>query len=428
MIRTKRFRRLFKEGSWILLGQAMMVLGTLASVRMFTEFLTPAAYGELALGMTIATLVNQIILGPLGGGITRFYAPAVEQGDLASYLNAARKLVFYASEIILLIAILVAVGLIVMGHSKWIGIALLAFLFSAHSGFNAILSGIQSAARQRAIVALHQGVDPWLRLLVSIVFLLWLGATSSVVMLGYAIATLLVLSSQIYFFRKITPSNVFNVNNRKWQIEIWKFSWPFGFWGVFTCLQLASDRWALQVFSSTKDVGSYAVLYQLGYYPILLLMGMAMQFLVPILYQRAGDASDGQRNADANRLGWQLTWLSLGLTGVVFLVATLLHPLIFRILVAKEYGIYSFLFPWMIFAGGVFASGQTLASNLQAQMKIREMIGVKIVTALLGTILNFVGAYWYGMEGVVCASVLFSMLYFTWLVVLVIKSGNEQSY
>jgi len=397
----------------------MMVLGSLASVRLLTELLTPAAYGELALGMTIATLVSQLIIGPLGGGITRFYAPAIEYGDLAGYLNAARKLVLFATGIIVLITIFVAVGLIVTGHSKWTGIAEIAFLFALLNGYNAILSGIQSAARQRAIVALHQGVEPWLRLFVAAGLLLWLGETSTVAMLGYAIATLLVLGSQVLFFRKIISINIPISIRKNWQGDIWKFSWPLGFWGIFTCMQLASDRWSLQFFSSTGEVGSYAVLYQLGYYPISLLTGMAMQFLLPILYQRAGDASNSIRNADTNKLSWQLTWLSLGLTGVAFFVAIMLHHQIFQILVAKEYRTISYLLPWMVFAGGVFASGQTLATNLQAQMKTREMIGAKIITAVLGITLNFAGAYWYGITGVVCAGVVYSMLYFFWMVGLV---------
>jgi hypothetical protein len=43
--------------------------------------------------------------------------------------------------------------------------------------------------------------------------------------------------------------------------------------GLFTWLQLASDRWALNAFTSVADVGGYAVLYRMGYAPFLLSVG-----------------------------------------------------------------------------------------------------------------------------------------------------------
>lgn len=424
MLKTERSRRLFKEGSWIVFGQVLMVVGSLAGVRLLTELLPPDAYGELALGMTIATLVNQIILGPLGCGIVRFYAPAVEQGDLGGYLHAVKRLVLYATGIVLLLALSSTAGLMFSERNQWAAITASALAFAILSGYSAIFSGIQSAARQRSIVALHQGADPLLRSLVAAGLLIWLGTSSTVAMIGYAMAALLMLGSQTYFFQKIVRGKLFGKNKRNWQDKIWAFSLPIGTWGIFTWMQQMSDRWALQLSSSTSDVGIYAVLYQLGYYPILLVTGMAMQFLVPILYQRAGDASDSKRTADVNMLSWKLTWLSLGLTAAAFLVAILLHTQIFRILVAEEYRLFSYLLPWIIIAGGVFASGQTLASNLQAQMKTREMIVVKIVTALLGIALNFAGAYLYGMAGVVGAGIAFSILYFLWMVILV-KGVNK---
>lgn len=396
-----------------------MVAGSLAGVRLLTELLPPDAYGELALGMTIATLVNQIILGPLGGGIIRFYAPAVEQGDLGGYLNAVKKLVLYATGLILLITVIACVGLIASGKNQWVAITASALVFAVLSGYSANFSSIQTAARQRAIVALHQGADPLLRSLVAAALLIWLGMSSAVAMMGYAMAALLMLGSQTYFFQKILRGKTFSENKNDWQKDIWRFSWPIGVFGIFTWFQLASDRWVLQFFSSTGAVGSYAVLYQLGYYPISLLTGMAMQFLIPILYQRAGDASDSKRNADVNNLSWKMTWLSIGLTGIAFIVTMLLHPLIFRVFVAKEYRSVSYLLPWIIVSGGLFASGQSLASNLLAQMKTREMIMPKIVTALFGVMINFIGAYFYGITGVVCAGVLFSIAYFLWMAVLV---------
>jgi O-antigen/teichoic acid export membrane protein len=425
MLTTDRSRRLMKEGGWIVFGQLLLVVGSLAGVRILTELLPREAYGELALGMTIATLVNQIILGPLSGGIMRFYAPAIEQGDLGGYLNAVKRLVSYATVLISLLIVIACVGLITLGKSQWVVITASAMAFALIGGYGAISSGIQSAARQRAVVALHQGVEPLLRVLVAAGLIVWLGTSSTMAMIGYAVASMLVLGSQMYFLQKILRGKSFIENENDWKQNIWRFSWPIGVFGIFTWFQLVSDRWALQFFSSTSDVGSYAVLYQLGYYPISLLTGMAMQFLVPILYQRAGDAKDSKRNADANLLGWRLTWISLVLTGVAFLVVMLLHVPIFYILVAEEYRSVSYLMPWIILSGGVFASGQTLALNLQAQMKTREMMTAKIATALLGVALNFAGAFWYGITGIIGAGLLFAALYFVWMAVLV-NNGSKK--
>jgi len=416
ILRSERVRRLSKEGFWVVLGQALAVIGSLVGVRLLTELLGPAAYGELALGMSVATLVNQTVFGPLSSGATRFYAPAVEQGDLGGYLNAVRRLVVSATGIIVLLMLFLVAGLLIAGRMEWIAIATAALIFAILSGYNSILSGIQNAARQRSIVALHQGMESWARFLAAAGLLVLMRATSTVAMAGYSAGMILVLGSQFLFFRGIVLHNVTAADEgRIWKERIWKYSLPFASWGIFTWAQQASDRWALGLFATTQQVGLYAVLFQLGYYPILITSGMVMQFLAPIFYQRAGDASDGLRNADVKELSWRLTGFVLGVTGAVFLVTFLLHAQIFRILVAKEYASVSHLLPWMLLAGGLFAAGQTVGLNLMSQMKTYTMSVAKTVSSLLGVIFNVVGAYWDGTRGIVIANVLFSALYFLWM-------------
>lgn len=201
--RSERFRRLSKEGFWIIFGQAMAMLGSLFGVRILTGIMSPTAFGELALGMTVATLVGQVLIGPLGSGVVRFYAPAAEQGDLCVYFKSVFRMVLWTTGIIIVVTMIAIVGLLLAGRPAWFAIITSAVLFALLSGYNALLSGIQIAARQRSIVALHQGVEPWARFLGATGLMMWLDVTSTMAMVGYCTAITLVLLSQYLFFIKV---------------------------------------------------------------------------------------------------------------------------------------------------------------------------------------------------------------------------------
>src|SRR5438445_2570781 len=101
-------------------------------------------------------------------------------------------------------------------------------------------------------------------------------------------------------------------------------------------MQTASDRWALQG-RGTSEVGFYAALYQLGYYPMTLLSGFLVQLVSPVLFSRAGDGTDPARMAQSYRLNVLIFQGSLALTALAAVVALLFHQQIFSLSVAREY-------------------------------------------------------------------------------------------
>ena len=325
-IDTSRLRRLTKEGSWIVIGQIAAVAGALVLVRVLTEYLDPAQYGQLALGLTVAGLVNQVVMGGITAGIGRFYSIAAEKQDLGGYLHATRWLLAYATLAVVIVGSILIAGLLWSGYSQWMGLAAAALMFSVLSGYNSALSGIQNAARQRAIVAFHGGLDAWLKILLAVGVMLWLGTSSAAVVIGYICSSLLVTASQLVFLRRTIPLHQTHTpDHQPWMLQMWAYSWPFSIWGIFTWMQQVSDRWALHAFGTTAEVGQYAVLFQLGYTPIAMVTGMAMSFLGPILYQRSGDATNHARNANVHRLGWQMTHLSLMVTLIGFAITFAAH-------------------------------------------------------------------------------------------------------
>ncbi|MCI5064515.1 oligosaccharide flippase family protein [bacterium] len=413
---------LFREGGWIVCGQIATVLGSLVLVRILTEYLPPAVYGELALAMTGATLVNQVFLGGLANGIARYFSIARERGEVHSYFRAVRTLTEYA--VLAVGAVALVVLLVSRSAELNLSFSLLGTvaLFAVLSGVNSLLGGIQNAARQRAVVALHTGGDAWLKIALCALLLTFLPALPAVVLGGYVLSSLFVTTSQYYFLSRLRAREASRSSSADgggevshWKREILRYSWPFSVWGIFTWAQFASDRWALATFATEDEVGYFAVLYQIGYYPISLLLTMCSSFLAPILYERSGDASEKERVRHSDSLAHQVILLTVGITLAGVLLTGFFHRELFSFVVAEEFLVVSSYLPWFVLGGGVVAIGQFRALQLLSRLQSRKMMSAKVVTACIGVTLNFVGAAYFGIGGVLVALVLTALIFASWM-------------
>ena len=324
----------------------------------------------------------------------------------------------HAGMIISTIGILLILTLYVFNYSQWVASVGLTVLFSIISGCNTALGGIQNAARQRKTVAMHVALESVLKLGLVLVLCELNCAFIESVLLVYVIAALVTTISQIYFIKRISINNAAKTDKGYWEKEIWMYAVPFATWGPFTWLQQISDRWALELFSSEGKVGQYAVVYQIGFTPIALATGMAVNLIGPILFQRSGDGKDKNRNKEVNEMSWNLTYLALTFTCAGFLLTLMLHESIFSILVHADYRQNSYLLPWLVLAGGIYAAGQTLSLKIMSEMRVSSMLYVKIITAIIGVVLNIAGASLFGVDGVVVGMVIFSGIFLIWMLLL----------
>jgi O-antigen/teichoic acid export membrane protein len=412
-----RFRRLSKEGLWVLFGQAMTMVGSIFGVRLLTELLTPAAYGELALGLTVAMLVNQTVLGPLGSGASRFFTPAQECSDVGGFLRAVRRSTLLATGIIAIMSALLTLGLLLTRHTGWMAIAVTSFACATLGGYNGILNGIQNAARQRSIVALHQAMDSWARTLIAAGLALVWARTSEVVMVGYSLATGLVLASQYAFFRKVIRANQSWLDEKRWQNQIFAYSWPMAVTGIASWGHLASQRWALELFGRTEDVGHFSVVFQIGYTPFSLAGSLIMTILAPVIFSRAGDGSDKQRFQKLTREIMIFCGAALLLVLLCASLSAACHGFIFRLLAAKQYRPYSHYLPFAMFAGGIMQVSYFLSGIVLASTRTRILLPMNTLGNLLIIATNFLFAYLFGIGGLFAAIAIGSVIHLAWTLV-----------
>jgi O-antigen/teichoic acid export membrane protein len=388
-------------------------IGMLVFVRAVTEVLEPAEYGQVALALAAGNFLTQTVMS-VNVGIGRYYVVAAEAGDLSGYAAAIGALTSrLAAACVALTMALVAV-LYVSGLGSWIPLAIATAVYAVGSGANGTASAIQTAARQRMHVALHQGAEAWIRITAVMAAIPTFGPSSTTIISAYGIAAVIVTVSQGRSANRLLGSprrDLGSTSGHDWRAKIVAFSAPFAIWGSFSWIQQASDRWALETFASTSEVGKLAVLLQLGYAPVTMLAGMTVALVAPVLYQRAGDGRDESRNRHARTLAYRTTAVVLVATLLTSSVSMFAHEWIFLLLVAESYRNLSSLLPWVVLAAGLFAAGQVLALDLMATMRTRELLWVKVSTSIFGTGCNFIGAWLNGTSGVVAGLLAFAVVY-----------------
>jgi len=421
-VHRNRQLRLASEGGWIIAGQVATVAASLASVRVLTGYLPPTQYGELALALTLCGLVGQVFTGGLIVSIGRFYSIAVERTDLHQYLRAAWMCMNRVMLALLGGAISIGIVMGLAGAWPWIALTMTALLFAAVSGCNSALSSVQNAARQRTIVALHTSGEAWLKIALAVLLMWAVGISVATVLVAFALSAFCVTVSQLFFLRRLAnkhPQRLHTDTTARWRQEIWAFALPISSWGIFTWAQQSSDRWALQAFTTTAELGQYAAVFQLGYTPISVASGLLLTLVAPVAYQRARTGSDAGATRRARSMLFRISLGTIGLTLLATVLTWIFHAWLFALLVGVEFRSASHLLPWVVMAGGLFSAGQILALASFVELDARALLIPKIVTAVLGVGCNFLGARYFGTAGVIAGLLGFSMVYLVWMLTLV---------
>ena len=431
-VASSRMFRVGHELFWVCVGQGVGALGAIVGVRILTQILTPTAYGELALGLTAATLANQVLLGPLGGAALRYFTPARESSDLSAYFSALRRLVAFVTGVLVVVVCVVALGLAYAGYQWAIPLLFAALMYALLFNYSSVLDGMQNAARQRVVVAWHDGVAPWLRYGAAALLTSLIRSSSAVAMSGYALASTVVLGSQAWFFRRriLVFNRAAQTNPRStiaWTRRMTGYAWPFTIFGVFTWAQTVSDRWALQAFSTTAIVGQYAVLFQLGYYPVAMGSALLMQLVTPVLFDRAGDGSSPDRLRRGRDLNDRLVLVSLLITACAAVGAFVGHEWIFRVVAAPAYRSVSPMLPWLVLSAGLFCAAQVASLGPLTADRTERLLIPKVLSSMLGIGLNVLGARYFGIPGVVSAGLVCSVVYFLWSVYLLRTTRLDES-
>lgn len=424
--------RIAREGGWVAGGQIAGVIGSAVGIRVLTHLLDPQSFGEVALGLTAATLASQVVFGPVAGAAIRFLPISREADSTGIFTRSLQRLTLRATALVAVVGVIAGGGAIVFIGSSAAVLALATALLSILTGWDAVASGIQTAARRRLIVVWHQVLAQWLRPVVVLAVAAIRAPASSTVMAAFAAVYVIVVISQVLLLRRTefreTKQRTLSVADiRSIESQMTHYAAPIAAFGLFTWLQIASDRWALQAFADPVQLGLYAVLVQLAYQPFTLIGGALTQFVAPVVFARAGGGGDPKRLLSALRLNAYIAAALLVLTCGAVVIALLLHRAVFEIVVAPQYRVVSWMLAYVVAAAGLANVGQLLTITHLGALKTRMLLRPKIMTALLGLALNFAGAFYFGVLGVVVALLVFGAAFCGWMIGMTVSEMRRLS-
>jgi len=411
----KRILRVGHETVWVGVGIAASVLGGIYGIKLLTSVLPPEQYGLLALGMTVASFFQQVFFLPVGNAGLRFFSAAQDEGTLADLLSAIKMNVYFLALAIVLLALPIY-GVTSQFASADIALLMMfSAIYGIGLGTNGVLNNIQDGARNRIIASWHIGFETWVRFLTGYVFVKFIYPDGYIAMLGYLLSSIVVIGSQLFFVTKSSWKYAVDANtdNSKsdsdWKGSIFSYAWPFAAWGVFTWCFMASDRWLLLLYEGEAIVGLYAVLFQLGYYPVLMLHQLVSKVMQPILFGHVGSGDQVQMDR-ARR--FNRTWLVISAMVSVVIIALSygLSDWVFRLFVDSAYHSVSVYLPIMVVAACLFVLEQTVANVFFVSTKTAKMLTPRIAGSVLGILLIAAGGYYFGLMGVLLARVLGNLI------------------
>lgn len=423
--------RLGKELAVVALGQAGSAIGTLLSLRVLTEYLSPHEFGNFALGLTVIMLLQYAYMG-VSAALLKYYSAAVENSTVEPLVHGVWKV--YTSRHVVL-AIMLAVGsAIIIATKAWIW-----FLLGIPCAFAAVLvpagvihDSIQLASRNRLLVAGLAAVTPWITLLCQLVCIMVLGTNAFAALVGVSLGTAVLVPVRAFASRTKIASLLKGSEKPDGEATTFDYfpsmkayAFPWLLWAFPMWVQLNADRWALDAFRSTGEVGVYAGYSQLAIYPITMLTQVLLQFVQPVLYNRVGTGSDSSRVESARKLNLKLVKMSLIWTAVMSVIVFQFAKPIAHVFLAPQYRDAHDLLWLLVISAGFYATSNFAALLITTSEDTQKLLAPRITTAVFGTGLIVFAAWRYGGVGVAVASAVAWLAYTVWVLIKADVSVRE---
>ncbi len=379
----------------------------MVGVRLLTEVLSPAVFGEASLLAGVAMLITTTLVNPSMQALLRHYPAEESSGDrVVVKMVAVRNIwltVKTASPVFLpLIGVAVLIGWVTP-----ISAMLVAALVGV-DGLRSLQISLLNATRRHSWFGIWQNGEAWGRPIIAYGAVTMLGASADVVLAAFVLTTGLLYLG----LRRLTIVSHEKEASSKMKDErlldaFKSFTRPLMPVGLIGWTSNMADRYMIGWLLSTKDVGAYVAVYSLASRPLLMLASIAENTIRPRYYS----ALRAQSPVSMKYVGvWFLIAIA-GSTGVC-IGFIYFHGLVSSFLLGPEFRESSYLAPWIAAGYGIYALTNVTTRICFAYDATKSVLLSEATGAVLSVMIGFPLIYFYGVEGAAMAVPLYFALQF----------------
>ena len=286
----EKILRIGKDSTWYLIAQGGYALMGLISVPILTRIFTPSQYGVYSLVAVTVVLLSPIFYITYTMSIIRFYPELEDKGELQTLYSTTLHHAPYFMAVVLFVALPIAAFVLPLGTNR--GIVCIAIaIFALYVPFYVLLTFLQARQQARWYAILFLAVYVG-RYLVGAALVKWAGTGVNGPFIGWLGALIIVLPIELILLRI--------AKNFRWSDyspTLLKQFFSYGFVLVFTNISsnilTSSDRYLVQAFKGSSQVGLYSVVYTLAVDAFTLILSSLQLGAAPVVmqtYEREGEA------------------------------------------------------------------------------------------------------------------------------------------
>lgn len=387
-----------RDGAWVIAGQGLTAMGTLVSIRVLTQTLSPDTFGAVSLFLGVCALAMSLICTPFTQAAIHLYPEYAADDRQAilwhSILAALRRIAPYA----VLAALALAALAMWSQHVSFITCALALALLIGDCWRSMNLSFL-NAGRQHRRFGLWMAADVWVRPLCAVVAVWLLGQSVDAVLLAFVVASL----GLAIAFR----STAMSLSSGRGALaddvlapRIWRYALPLIPLGAIGWANGLSDRYIVAGMLDVADVGIYAAAYGLASRPMLVINAAFEQALRP-LYQNAVSTAQHDR---AKGILWLWFGVMFG-AGALFTAAMWLWAdVAAQWLLGPEFRSGARLMPWIALGYALLCLSYVFERVCYATAQTKRVLAIQSCTAVAAVVTTLIATDRWGLFGAAIAT------------------------